>query len=55
MMMIFSKFAGRGMKGQKARSGGGTHVRFEGGQNPLTRKFPKYGKVKKKYNLCNNE
>ena len=44
-----SKFAARGMKGDKARSGGGVPVRFEGGQNPLTRRIPKFGRVKRKY------
>ena len=29
------KTAGRGHKGQKARSGGGTRIGFEGGQMPL--------------------
>ena len=28
-------YSGRGLKGQKARSGGGVHPGFEGGQNPL--------------------
>ena len=32
--------AGRGMNGQKSRSGGGVMVGFEGGQTPLYRKFP---------------
>ena len=31
------KTAGRGHKGQKARSGGGVRVGFEGGQMPLAR------------------
>ena len=35
------KTAGRGHKGQKARSGGGTRIGFEGGQMPLTRRIPK--------------
>jgi large subunit ribosomal protein L15 len=34
------KTAGRGMKGQKARSGGGKGVYFEGGQLPLARRLP---------------
>lgn len=34
------KTAGRGMKGQKARSGGGVRPYFEGGQLPLVRKMP---------------
>ena len=37
------KTAGRGHKGQKARSGGGVSVVFEGGQTPLVRKLPKFG------------
>lgn len=32
--------AGRGSKGQKARSGGGVHPRFEGGQLPLSLRLP---------------
>jgi ribosomal protein L15 len=35
------KTAGRGHKGQKARSGGGVRVGFEGGQMPLVRRVPK--------------
>lgn len=35
--------AGRGSKGQKARSGGYTKVGFEGGQMPLQRRLPKFG------------
>ena len=35
--------AGRGQKGQWARSGGGVRVGFEGGQMPLTRRLPKRG------------
>ena len=34
---------GRGHKGQKARSGGGTRIGFEGGQMPLARRIPKRG------------
>ncbi|MGC9347807.1 MAG: 50S ribosomal protein L15 [Anaerolineae bacterium] len=34
------KTAGRGMKGQKARSGGNVPPYFEGGQLPLVRKLP---------------
>lgn len=37
------KTAGRGQKGQKARSGGSVHPRFEGGQQPLIRRIPKRG------------
>ncbi len=35
------KTAGRGMNGQKSRSGGGKGVGFEGGQTPLARRLPK--------------
>ncbi len=37
------KTAGKGHKGQKARSGGGTRPGFEGGQMPLQRRVPKRG------------
>ena len=37
------KTAGRGHKGQHARSGGKTRVGFEGGQMPLVRRIPKRG------------
>ena len=37
------KTAGRGHKGQKARSGGKVRVGFEGGQMPLVRRLPKRG------------
>ncbi|MBE3101546.1 MAG: 50S ribosomal protein L15 [Firmicutes bacterium] len=37
------KTAGRGHKGQNARSGGGTRPGFEGGQMPLMRRLPKRG------------
>ena len=37
------KTAGKGMKGQKSRSGGGTRPGFEGGQMPLYRLLPKRG------------
>ena len=37
------KTAGRGHKGQKSRSGGGTRPGFEGGQMPLYRRLPKRG------------
>ncbi|MGB1613116.1 MAG: 50S ribosomal protein L15, partial [Arenicellales bacterium] len=35
------KTAGRGIKGQKSRSGGYHKVGFEGGQMPLQRRLPK--------------
>ena len=37
------KTAGRGHKGQNARSGGGVRPGFEGGQLPLFRRLPKRG------------
>lgn len=37
------KTAGRGHKGQKARSGSGGKVGFEGGQKPLIQRVPKRG------------
>ncbi|MFN2288859.1 MAG: 50S ribosomal protein L15 [Chromatocurvus sp.] len=39
----FGKTAGRGHKGQKARSGGTVSPGFEGGQMPLQKRLPKYG------------
>ena len=35
--------AGKGHKGQNARSGGGVRPGFEGGQMPMTRRIPKRG------------
>lgn len=37
------KTAGRGYKGQNARSGGGVRAGFEGGQMPIHRRLPKRG------------
>src|SRR5881397_1054000 len=37
------KTSGKGMKGEKARSGGGRRPGFEGGQMPLIRRIPKRG------------
>ena len=37
------KTAGRGSKGQKARSGGGVRIGFEGGQTPIYRRLPRRG------------
>ncbi|AOM84541.1 50S ribosomal protein L15 [Salisediminibacterium beveridgei] len=37
------KTAGRGTKGQNARSGGGVRPGFEGGQMPIFRRLPKRG------------
>lgn len=39
------KTAGKGHKGQNARSGGGVRPGFEGGQMPLMRRIPKRGFV----------
>ena len=39
----YSKTAGKGEKGQNARSGGGVRPGFEGGQLPLFRRLPKRG------------
>lgn len=50
------KTAGKGHKGQKARSGGSVKPGFEGGQMPLQRRLPKRGFTsinKKDYNLIN--
>lgn len=43
------KTAGRGHKGQWARSGGGVRPGFEGGQMPLTRRLPKRGFNNKRF------
>ena len=43
MGSVNGKTAGRGHKGQWARSGGGVRPGFEGGQMPLTRRLPKRG------------
>ena len=52
------KTAGKGHKGQNARSGGGVRPGFEGGQLPLYRKLPKRGfhnKFAVKYAIVNVE
>ena len=53
------KTAGKGHKGQNARSGGGVRLGFEGGQIPLYRKLPKRGftncPFKKEYAIVNVE
>ena len=52
------KTAGRGQKGQKARSGGGVRLGFEGGQTPLFRRLPKRGFTninRKEYAVVNVE
>ena len=49
---------GRGMNGQKSRSGGGVRLGFEGGQMPLYRRLPKRGfhnKWAKEYEIVNVE
>ena len=51
------KTAGKGHKGQNARSGGGVRPGFEGGQLPLYRKLPKRGfknaRFAKQYTVIN--
>ena len=50
------KTAGRGHKGQWARSGGGVRPGFEGGQMPIARRVPKRGfnhNAKKNYVIVN--
>ena len=50
------KTAGRGMNGQKSRSGGGVRPGFEGGQMPLYRRIPKRGFTnvfKKEWSIMN--
>ena len=52
------KTAGKGHKGQNARSGGGVRPGFEGGQLPLYRSLPKKGfhnKFSKQYAIVNVE
>ena len=52
------KTAGKGHKGQNARSGGGVRPGFEGGQIPLYRKLPKrgfYNQFGKTYTVINVE
>jgi large subunit ribosomal protein L15 len=39
----WGKTSGRGQKGQKSRSGGGVRPGFEGGQQPLKQRVPKFG------------
>ena len=39
----WGKTAGKGSKGQNARSGGGVALGFEGGQTPIWRRLPKRG------------
>jgi len=52
------KTAGRGTKGQNARSGGGVRPGFEGGQTPIYRRLPKRGFTnifRKEYSIVNVE
>ena len=52
------KTAGKGHKGQNARSGGGVRLGFEGGQLPLFKRLPKRGFTNinhKKYAIVNLE
>jgi large subunit ribosomal protein L15 len=52
------KTAGKGHKGQNARSGGGVRMGFEGGQTPLFRRLPKRGFTninRKEYAIVNLE
>ena len=50
-------YSGKGMKGQKARSGGGVRPGFEGGQLPLIKALPKMpgftNIFRKEYNVVN--
>jgi large subunit ribosomal protein L15 len=50
-------YSGRGCKGQKARSGGGVRLGFEGGQLPLIKRLPRKrgftNIFKTKYNVVN--
>ena len=47
----WGKTAGKGHKGQNARSGGGVRVGFEGGQLPLFRRLPKRGFSNAKFKI----
>ena len=50
------KTAGKGHKGQNARSGGGVAIGFEGGQTPLYKRIPKRGFTnftRKEYSVVN--
>jgi large subunit ribosomal protein L15 len=50
------KTAGKGHKGQNARSGGGTRPGFEGGQTPWFKRLPKRGftnRFRKEYAIVN--
>ena len=50
------KTAGKGHKGQNARSGGGVAIGFEGGQTPIYKRIPKRGFTnftRKEYTVVN--
>ncbi len=52
------KTAGKGHKGQNARSGGGVAIGFEGGQTPIYKRIPKRGFTnftRKEYTVVNVE
>lgn len=52
------KTAGKGHKGQNARSGGGVAIGFEGGQTPIFKRIPKRGFTnftRKEYAIVNVE
>ena len=50
-------YSGRGLKGQKSRSGGGVRLGFEGGQLPLIKRLPRKrgftNIFKAEYNIVN--
>lgn len=50
-------YSGRGLKGQKSRSGGGTRLSFEGGQLPLVKRLPRlrgfFNRFKISYTVVN--
>ena len=54
----WGKTAGKGSKGQNARSGGGVALGFEGGQTPIWRRLPKRGFTnftRKEFSIVNME
>lgn len=50
----YGKTAGRGTKGQNARSGGRVRPGFEGGQNPLAKRLPKVRGAKSRHRRSND-
>ena len=54
-VLDMGKTSGKGHKGQKARSGGGVRIGFEGGQMPLYRRVPKFGFYSRKKLLGTNQ